>query len=270
MRLGKRTASLVMLTVAVGMLASGCWLRLLYSELTIYEDYTGYGESASQHDASLWADGDVALCGDVDGFVECQYSLGGLPFTSTFQLIAELGAFGLLIDPVILQVPIDSVSFSGTVRAGNNDLPLIITATESFDVEPGRKVQAEAGHKFLIVELPPDVAGAVNGTDPENGLPLSFHLNFMSGSPSAFTLKAMMTVKVEVDGKPYYLPTFPCTTDFASIPSYTAPVSLHHDLLPPLADLFDDPAGEACNGEVYDLRTIPAGGRVVLPALSTD
>jgi hypothetical protein len=153
----------------------------------------------------------------------------------------------LLIDPVILQVPAGFSDVSGTWN-GTNPLDVQKGLT-SLAVQPGVTLAAEPGHELVVIDFPPALApGSPAIFDLRIGKPVS------PGTPAApIPLKVMLAAKAEVGGQTYYLPTFPCVTDFASVPEFLVPVGTAqgapHDILALAVAALQGLQG--CNGVVY-------------------
>ena len=92
---------------------------------------------------------------------ECTYRIetedGATQTTSTVRLLSESGLFGLLVDPIIVQVPDNATVENATVDDGNGPQDLVVTETQSFNVQPGIQTMAEPGQKFWIIDLPPAI-----------------------------------------------------------------------------------------------------------------
>lgn len=229
-------------------LLSGCFLRALSGNITGGED-DAVGHVAG---TSITASCSSAFAG-TEGEFGCLYTLlyvDGelfLDMVSTGQLISEFGLFGVLIDPVILQVPEDVSDVTGTFTdtGTSNTQPLVITETASFNVEPGVEATAEPGQKFIILEFP-------DGTEYDE-VEFDFELTFHYPEVEPVDFKAIFAGRVEAGGQTFYIPLLPCTSDFADVPEFTIPVSnTPQDLT---QDLFiygfnNDDIG--CDGEVYD------------------
>jgi len=177
-----------------------------------------------------------------DGFI--------LDLTSTFALTSEFGFLGLIIDPLVLQVPSDVTSVVATYNLSGSDEPLVVTETTSFMATPDTEVTAETGTKFLIFELP-DSAVSTLPTDTMTGV--DFDIEFDTPNPAFLDVKPLMTGRVDQGGQTYYVPIFPCTTDFSTIPASRVPVSSTlQDLRPTYSTLTDNAAALACDNVTYD------------------
>jgi hypothetical protein len=178
-------------------------------------------------------------------------------------LIANFGLFGVIIDPLVLQVPSGVTSVTGTVdntADATPPAPLVITTASSFFAAPGTEIFPEPGHVFLIVDFPASIAGLLTTT----GTDLTFQFSFqLLASPGQFAgglpIKAMFTGKVQGGGQTFYPPLLPCTTSFAGIPSITLPNGSPANLL---AQIFAALGSQnhGCTGAVYDFRALSSGG----------
>jgi hypothetical protein len=256
---------LLSLAVLIGVLSSGCFLRL--ASLVVTSVPGGYPDYEDSIFIRAGFQVEASVChnsSNIPEFVGCAYTIttaGGslIGITSTFDLVTAYGFFGLLIDPLVLQVPADAGGFSGTVDTGDGVFPLVVTQTQQFKAGPKKVVAAEPGMQFVIVELPQSVIDIIGASDPDEGVSLDLVLEF---SPAALPMqmKSMFTVRVDEPEGTYYLPMAPCTTNFATIPAMTissASVFTAEDDINAMAETY---ASLACDGEVYDLRTIPAPG----------
>src|SRR5262249_11051490 len=146
---------------------------------------------------------------------------------TTADLIRDFGLFGVIIDPIILQVPQDVVSVTGTfAETGQAPRPLVITTVASFFAQPGVQVVPEPGQKFVILDFPADVLATLTAapTTFDFTVQVMRSLPISQPAPTSMSVKAMLTGKVETAGQTFYLPLFPCVTDFAQVPALTVPV----------------------------------------------
>jgi hypothetical protein len=254
------------LVVTLPALLSGCFLRLLFG--TVAQRDTEFGSVFIAEIGGTW--GPMAICDfDESGrLVDCTYTFidtGGDPpveitRTSSVELISNLGILGLFVDPLILQVPASASNFAGTVDDGSGPVPIAITETNSFDVQPGTVVSAEVGQKFVILELPPAVISTLMSSGQLNG-PFDFDFEFELPTLSSVDVKAMFAGKVEVGGQTFYVPLLPCVTDFADVPALTIPASpTPTNIMPQILDLIMLGAAPACDGQVYDFTALGGAG----------
>jgi hypothetical protein len=221
----------MMLVVLCSGILSGCFMRSMLG---------GFGSFPERGlIVTFGIDSNLAFCvrTDVEGsdVWNCHYTIVGsdeeglvMEFTSTFELIEEFGFFGVMIDPLILQVPIDAHTPTGRFRYFDRDInqwvgpiPLVITETNSFDADASTTVIAEDDTTFLIVELPDDVIPDLNlqEQNPLFGTHLFLELEFELDEVRPIEVKPMLSVRIDTDDDTYYLPTAPCVTDFADVPA---------------------------------------------------
>lgn len=251
------------LLCAMAVFTSGCLLRILI---------IGGGLTGGEGRVFSNSQGDIALCDEEtlkeDGstVVNCRYAIAGVDgedpvmfITSTVELLSDFGFLGVMIDPVILQVPQAVTNFTGTYDDGGGagPQPLVITTMNAFPVQPGVDVSAESGNKFIIVELPDSVAATLPTGGSQNGAPFNFAFAFDAPGFTSIDVKAMFTGKVVVNGQTFYAPLLPCVTDFASIPSVAIPTTTGDvDLLPAIVTLLEQLAqggdNPGCNSQVYN------------------
>jgi hypothetical protein len=265
MRIFFKKLLVLVFMVALASLLSGCFLRLLFG--TVGERDSEFGTVFIATIGGTW--GPMAIC-DFDesgGLVDCSYSFidfeGDPPIettvTSSAQLISELGILGLFVDPLILQVPAGATNFTGTFDDGSASEPIVITETSSFNVQPGTTVSAEAGQKFVILDLPNNVIADLQSSGQLDG-PFDFNFEFELPTLSDVDVKAMFAGRVEVGGQTFYVPLLPCVTDFASVPAVTIPVTpAPVNLMNQILDLIFQGAAPACDGQVYDFTALGQG-----------
>ena len=226
------------------LLLSGCFFRSLVG----FVDDRG-GVSLSGNVEASFCDFDTTI----SEFFGCNYTIRDssgriIELTSTFELFSEFGFAGLIIDPLILQLPSNAKNLSGIYNNAGFDQSLIITLTDSFPVQPGQMITAEAGTQFAILELPDTVA-----IDP-NGQAFDFALQFDVPPGQAPIVKPMLTARADIEGTRYFTPVFPCVTDFAQIPQVQIPSGdFFQDLRVPLADIINGAEKLACNEVIYNL-----------------
>lgn len=239
---------------------SGCLIRIILG--LAYTDDLGTFISLSIDDVS------VALCRNrtPDGSyasIECLYNIeldGSSDKTSTVELLQELGLFGLLVDPLILQVPDDIQLRHAAYESefGSGDLE-VLTA-RSVPIDAAGSLTAQPGTKLLIFDLPPEIAQHVSGTDPAAGLALDFDLLFERNLTSAkaldaFEIKALFTIPMSVGGIRYYIPMLPCVRSFAEVPAIDIDPS--NDLTSLAGSLFGVVENsQGCNSQFYNFNSL--------------
>ncbi len=186
--------------------------------------------------------------------------------------MSELGLAGVLVAPVIAQVPYDVTTITATYNLGqgSGEQPLSVAWVSRFKVTPQISVTAEAGQKFIMLELPSNVEAMLPTDVPTNGLPISYTLQYvhteLPGPVPPQTVKLMLAGRVTFFGQKYYLPLLPCVTDFALVPALTLPQSpTPLDLQPAFGDLLAAAPGAACEDQVYFFGNVPPLNRLFLP-----
>src|SRR5262245_16083844 len=247
---------------AVATVLSGCFLRLVSTRV----DVTTIGDEVNQVITAVFGNVTVAVCADLRGTfpdttVDCTYVFADeetsfASVTTTADLVHDFGLFGVIIDPIILQVPQDVSGVSGTfAKPGDSPRALVITSATSFLAQPGTEVRPEAGQKFVIVDFPPDVLATLTAAATTFDFTFQFtrSLPISQPVPTSLSVKAMFAGKLETGGKTYYPPLFPCVTDFAQVPAVTLKVPGGvTSLLPQLLGLVSQHANLACNNKTYD------------------
>jgi hypothetical protein len=246
---------------------SACFLRSLAGNVAGEE-----GEFTVHVDATaLTADCDVSSFPNEEGYVTCFYIIEWDPsfeLVTTAILVDELGLFGILIDPLILQVPETATNFRATFQNSPTPREAVITVTDSFDVQPGTVVTAEPGQQFVILEFPDDVPPTLPDGDPRNGVEFDFELDFDVPTLDPVAVKGMFTGKIEVGGQTFYIPLYPCVTDFSTIPAVDIPVATSPQFLTPQIATHINASGDmTCNDQVYDFSDLSPASLLYLPVI---
>jgi hypothetical protein len=252
------------LLITLPFLLSGCFLRLLFG--SVGQRDTDFGIVFIAQIGGVF--GPMATCEitregeSADQLGECTYSFFDIeaeePFisTSSTELLETFGVFGILIDPLILQVPADVSNYVATFSDSSITQTVIISETTSFNAQPGTVVTAEAGRKFLILEFPPEVIADLQAGTPMTG-PFDFDLEFQVTTHESVDVKAMYTGRIEVNGQVYYPPLLPCVTSFADVPDLTIPKASTNFLLQPqIISALRRGEVVACAGTVYDFSSV--------------
>jgi hypothetical protein len=190
---------------------------------------------------------------------------------SGVALYSEYGVTGLLLDPLIAEVPAGVHTVTGTYDLGGGPQPLLVTTVDRFKITHALSVTAEPGTKFLIFELPPSVEAMLPTDVPTNGLPITYSVQYVHNLPITQsvpiqTVKLMLAGRVDFFGNKYYVPLLPCVTDFALVPAVTLPLSATpQDMQPALGGL----SGQGCNGTAYFFQPEPPtlDQKVYLPVI---
>jgi hypothetical protein len=257
---------LVIVLMLSSLILSGCFLRTMFG---------GFGTFPErQLIVTLEMDANSATCVQKrvgegrETTIECTYwiiSDEGFIFdvVSTADLVSEFGWFGVLVDPLILQVPNDWSEATGTYRYFDTDqgewvgpLPLVVTGVDTFRADASTTVEAESGNSFLIFELPDDEVAKIPEGDARLGTHFFFELEFALDTARDIEIKPMSTGRIDIGGDTFYIPLAPCVTDFAEIPAITLTHGEAANLYPQFVDAFLQTmaAGtHVCDGVVYDL-----------------
>ena len=165
--------------------------------------------------------------------VECTYFFfddNGIPVetSSSADLISEFGLLGVIIDPLVFQIPGNAVHISGTYETATGNMGNLVVRSgfKSVPADSRRTLLADPGTQFAIVELP-------NGV-PFDGETFRFNLRFEQpeDSPTPVKVKPLLTIKYTGGNEEYYTPFLPCETSMANVPEFTIPMS---NTLQPLA-----------------------------------
>jgi hypothetical protein len=147
-------------------------------------------------------------------FQRCTYFINGVEVASTTSLLRELGPFGAMIDPIVLELPARA-SIAGTFTGGGLSGNLLVYPNLSFvPIDDTRTFTPGPGKQLAIVDLPP--------TAPVDGVTYEFELTLRQTLPrgSAPTqVKALMTGRARNGGKTYYPPFLPCVTNMSAVPT---------------------------------------------------
>jgi hypothetical protein len=248
----------------MGVLLAGCWLHLMSGNVIYVSDIE---EEVNEIITTVFSNSTAAICLNTDyGFYECTYIVEGDIITSTLYLLSELGLTGVLIDPLILQVPEDATLLQATYNRGNGVQPLKARHVKSFEAQPRITVQAEANQRFIILDIQP--------SDPpltHTLVDLSLRLRRVrpiNEPVTAQSIKAMFTAKVVVRGHTYYAPILPCVTDFAAIPAFNIPLSpTPQNLMPAIHSALQAASQPACDhkGYYFDGAPPPFSDQLYLP-----
>src|SRR3989337_591849 len=134
MRKRLRPILILLLVCVLSTLLTACALRSLFGNVIIVEDIE---EEVNEIITTVFSDSTAAVCLSTDyGFYECTYIIDGDIITSTLYLLSEYGITGVLIDPVILQVPEDVTVVTATYDGGSGSKPLSKRITHSFQITP--------------------------------------------------------------------------------------------------------------------------------------
>lgn len=242
----KRGMAFLLVAGATALL-SGCFLQVLSGVALRDDDST----------LVIIVDGNsiLAACspgGFPGGALECRYTFldeDGFPVDSvtTVTLISEFGFLGVVIDPLIVQIPEQATEISATYDDGlGQSGPLDVrSGFKSIPVDASRHLFAEHRQQFVIADFPPGV--------DFDGVEFDFSLSFRLPANAAVPVqvKPLFALKVTNTENPpfaleYYSPLLPCTTDMTQIPA----VAIQEGTTPQPIDVTAGlPAG--CDNEFY-------------------
>lgn len=265
-----RTGVRILLIGITASLLSGCVLRSLWGNVIAVEDISDHVDEII---TAVFTNATVAVCrSEPEGLFSCRYFVDGQQVTSTVYLLSEYGLAGVLIDPLILQVPADVTDITATYDDGSGSKPLVGRYVESFKVTPDTTVTAETGQTFLILELPPSATASLPSGDPQNGPQYDLSLQFKRVKPISapvepIMVKMMLTGKVVINEHVFYVPILPCVTDFADIPALEIPQSDNPvDLVSAVGNLIATGSSVTCNHKGYFFNNVPSPpSKVFLP-----
>ncbi|MDG2305246.1 MAG: hypothetical protein P8R42_11445 [Candidatus Binatia bacterium] len=254
------------LFVAALMLCSSTLSGCLIGAISFFHfvEVVGSGGGNIQARANLancLAEHEPSLSGEYENVsVECAATL------ELWQSITRFVALGmprtgnsfgrLFVDPVILQVP-EAFEFVSGAYQDERETPswgdIVIERTNSFSVTPTTEVHAEPGTVFYILDLPA-AAFANLPTNPTIGPEFRFELGYeFISAATTLSIKAMLSARVDDGDKSYYLPTLPCTTDFASVPAINVALidGEVQNLATVISALLSSSSDLVCDGQEY-------------------
>ena len=188
--------------------------------------------------------------------------------TSTVDLISEFGIFGIIVDPVIVQVPENATLATATVDDGTGPQDLVFTETQSFKVTPGVQSTAEPGQKFWIFDLPPAIEAALPTRPNFQDFDFNLDYNLPPGATLPLTIKAIFAGRVEVGGETFYFPLLPCTSDFSQIPAFQ--INSVMNIFDLLFFAFNNPNLVGCDNQVYDFTALDTPAIDIRKEVSVD
>ena len=171
--------------------------------------------------------------------------------TLSFPFVIKLLGYAApltLYDPLIVQVPASMSNFAGTIAvgpAGTAGTPLsVIAGLTSVPIDATTNLVAEPGMQLVIIDF-----------QVPSGAPVGVYTLTLQFSGTASSIKVMFAGKITKGAQTYYVPIWPCATNFASVPAIPIPIPVA--TLPALiASLISVPG---CIGKNYDFSGPPAG-----------
>jgi hypothetical protein len=251
-----RSCATFVLICCIGVSTGGCFLNALLSLVVV----TSISEEIQATFVTIQASASVRLCTDLTGTfgpgtpIECTYFINGQEIGSDFRLASQFGIFGVILDPLILQVPTAASNFSGTFGGMSTTGSLSITEVSgSLSADGSTTITPQAGTKLVVVDFP--------NPPPAPNQSYGFTLNFqLPGDATPVRLKALFAGRVQSNGKTFFVPLLPCETNFANIPFITLPASAtFQNVNLPLTGI------QGCNGRVFNLSDAATG----IPTMST-
>jgi hypothetical protein len=176
-------------------------------------------------------------------------SVGFPGVTQSFPFLIKLVGYAApitLYDPLIIQVPASMSNFAGSIAfgpPGTAGTPLsIIAGLTSVPIDATTNLIAEAGMQLVIIDF-----------KVPSGAPFGTYTLDIQFSGTTSSIKVVFAAKVTKGAKDYYVPIWPCVTNFASVPAIPIPVT---NLPALIASLLSVPG---CVGTIYDFSGTPAG-----------
>ena len=138
-------------------------------------------------------------------------------------------------------------NFAGSIAVGPPgvapDTPLsIISGVTSVPIDATTNLVAEPGMQLVIIDF----------TTPA-GAPAGVYTLKLQFSGAASSIKVMFAGKITKGAQTYYVPIWPCVTNFASVPAIPIPVINLPALIASLV------AAPGCVGKIYDFSVGGAG-----------
>lgn len=252
-----------LLLCTVALTTSGCFLRLVLA--TVVVDTISAEVDAVVGNVFGNVTAGVCAADSFTGALDCTYTFENEEFpnipdqTSTTTLISEFGLFGVLVDPLILQLPADVISVSGTIddpADANPAVPLVVTTATSFSSQPGTVIVPDPGHVFVIIDFPASIANVLTTAGTNLNFTFSFEVHVPHGTiTTSFPVKAMFAGKVQAGGQTFYPPLWPCGSSFAGLPSISIPTGRQVDLLLRIL-LALGTQNLGCNNVTYDYSSV--------------
>jgi hypothetical protein len=243
MRAWLRGFAIVSLALAI----AGCFLRLTVANVFVET----ISEGVETVFASVDAESTVAVCNDGYSIpstepsraVECDYFVEGSSIGSSASFASTLGLFGVIVDPLVMQVPATATDIRATyTRDGVSGNLAVVEFTGAIPVDSTRRIVPEPGRRLIVLDFPTD-APAVGGA------PYQYHFDFRARVPRGepITVKAVFAARVTNSGQTFYAPLMPCVTDLSLLP----PLTLPRAATPQPISLTGQPTPRGCNGVQY-------------------
>ena len=173
----------------------------------------------------------------------------GLPggAAQSFQFLIKLLGYTApltLYDPLIVQVPASMSNFAGSIAVGPPgvapDTPLsIIAGLTSVPIDASTNLVAEPGMQLVIIDF-----------QAPSGAPAGTYTLKLQFSGTTNSIKVVFAAKISGASATYYVPIFPCVTDFANVQAISLPVTNLSALVPIIL------SAQGCNGKAYNFAGI--------------
>lgn len=152
-----------------------------------------------------------------------------------------------LYDPVIIQVPASMSNFAGSIAVGPPgvapDTPLsVISGLTSVPIDASTNLVAEPGMQLVIVDF----------TAP-SAAPFGTYTLKIQFTGTTSSVKVVFAAKVTKAAQTYYVPIYPCVTNFADVPAITLPVTNIASLIALILST------DGCHGKSFDFSGTPVG-----------
>ncbi len=225
--------------------SAGCFLRLVLG----YEVVETLSDEIELVVAAITANATTSVCrrSPFTGLIECSYVVedpeGFLATTtSTAQLVSEFGLLGVIIDPLVLELPAGVAGIAGTFTDGGaNSGDLLVYPNLSYvPVDDNRTLTPGPGKQLVVVDFPAGIS--VDGVEYQ--ISLRFRQLVPAGTGPT-PIRALLTGKLRAGPKTYYPPILPCTSNMGSVPLFTLPRAAVFQPLALPANL------EPCDRELY-------------------
>lgn len=189
------------------------------------------------------------------------FVLGSLQDVQTHGFIALRGNAALLtllaIDPLIIQVPAGTSSFSGGYSGPINGDLQVNNQGQCVATGPYEQLCAEPGQMLITVELPDDESAAI----PEFGLSnVIFNLDMKLAEAADTQVKIVSTVKAYDGEAVYYIPAMPNVLSFEDVPVVNiSRASGFQEIGPELTDLHQGDHVNIVNYSDYQINSSISG-----------
>jgi hypothetical protein len=168
--------------------------------------------------------------------------------TQSFQFLIKLLGYAApltLYDPLIVQVPASMSNFAGSIAVGPPGIapntPIsIISGLTSVPIDASTNLVAEPGMQLVILDF-----------QAPNNAPFGTYTLKFQFSGTTNSIKVVFAAKIKAGNlQDYYVPIYPCVTDFASVLPISLPLTNLAGLIPIVL------SAQGCNGKSYDFGNL--------------